>query len=289
MTKATSTVKQTGKETARVARKTASQPWVEELTRLGYFVRGVLYVLLGIFAIQLALGQGGKTANQTDIIAFMGSTPLGKWLLIVVAVGLLGYTLWGLIRALFDPFRHGSDTEGLAVRLGYVASAFGYGTLLIATVQYIMGATMTQNSPATWSAKLLAEPYGRIIVIIIGLGWLLGGGLWQIYQGWNNDFKKDLRLRSMTREEKQAVIWTGKFGLIARGVVFGIIGLFLIQAAIQANPSAAKGFDGALAVLLQQPYGIYLLGLVAIGLMAFGVYSMLVGLWMHVQLRPKTA
>ncbi len=287
--KAETTVKKTGRETAHAARNTAAQPWMEQLTRLGYLVRGLLYIILGMFAMQIALGKNNMRANQTNIIAFMGSTPFGKGLLIVVALGLFGYTLWGFIRALFDPFRHGSDTEGIAVRIGYIASAFGYGTLLYATVQYIMGATMTPTGPETWSAKLLAQPYGRIIVLITGLGWLLGGGLWQIYSGLKNDFKKDLTLQRMTREEKQAVILTGKVGLVARGVVFGLIGLFLIQAAIQSNPSAAKGFDGALYALLQQPYGVFLLAIVAIGLMAFGIYSMLNGLWMHVQLRLKTA
>ncbi|MBI5033183.1 MAG: DUF1206 domain-containing protein [Chloroflexi bacterium] len=125
--------------------------------------------------------------TQTDPISFIGFNPFGTGLLIVVAVGLLGYTLWGLIRAVYDPLRRGNDTKGVAVRLGYIVSAFGYGTLLIATIQYILGATMNENGPETWSENLLGHPYGRIAVVIIGLGWLVGGGLLQIYQGLKTD------------------------------------------------------------------------------------------------------
>lgn len=284
MTKATTPLKQT----AHTARNAAAQPWVEQLTRLGYLVRGALYILLGILAIQIMLGRTSNQPTPNGVIEMIGATPYGKGLLLIAAVGLLGMTFWGFIRAAFDPLHRGNDADGLAQRLGFIASAVGYGMLLVATVQYLLGATMNAGNPQDWSAKLLAQPFGRVLVGVIGLGWLLGGGLWQIYSGWKTDFKKDLKMRQMSAREKQIMIGAGKIGYIARGIVFGLIGLFLILAAVQANPSQAKGFDGALLALSEQPYGQVLLGIVALGLIAFGIYSMLDAFWMRLRVHPRS-
>lgn len=283
MTKAATTLKNTERRAGHTARKAASQPWMEPLTRLGYVVRGIIYIILGVLAVQLVFGRPTQQANLTGVIEVIGANPFGKALLIIVAIGLVGYTLWGFIRAFLDPLHRGDDAEGIAERLGFIASAFGYATLLVATVQYLAGAALSTSGPQDWSVKLLSQPFGRIVVGIIGFGWLLGGGLWQIYDGLQANFVRDLKLRKMTRREETLVEWAGRIGIPARGIVFGLMGLFLIQAAVQSNPGAVKGFDGALLTLLQQPYGPYLLGVVGLGLMVFGVYSILDAIWMHVE------
>lgn len=275
---------QVGQDAKREVRKAAASPWTERLARLGYFVRGFVYAIPGLLALQLALGMGGGVTTPTGAIMYIGRQPGGNILLIIVAIGLVGYSIWGLIRAVFDPFRHGNDPEGLMKRFGYIVSAFGYGTLLIATLQYIAGRAVSSNNPQDWTAKLLTQPWGRFAVAIIGIGWL-AGGLWQIYTGWKADFKDQFKWREMNREEKVWSVRVGRLGLAARGVVFALIGLFLVQAAYFANASAAKGLDGALLALVQKPYGQVLLAIVAIGLIAFGIYSMLLARWARIQVR----
>ncbi len=274
--------------TKREARKAVANPWVERLTRLGYFVRGLVYGIPGLLALGFAIGVGGRAVSPTGAIEYIGQQPYGKPLLVVVAVGLAAFSLWGLIRAVFDPYREGSDVQGLATRFGYIVSAFGYATLLFATVQYLMGLAVSENNPVDWSARLLAQPWGRIAVALVGLGWL-GGGLWQIYQGYKADFKNDFKLHEMRKDERKLAVDVGRFGLAARGVVFALIGLFLVQAAVFVNPAQAKGFDAALLALAEKPYGPFLVGVVALGLIAFGIYSMLCARWLKIPIRRRAS
>lgn len=153
------------------------------------------------------------------------------------------------MRATLDPFQEGDDAEGLVVRFGYIVSAFGYAVLLIATVQYFLGFAVSGNGPQDWSAKLMSQPWGRFLV---------------------------------------GAIWSGRFGLAARGVVFALIGLFLVQAAFFVSPCRAQGLDGALLAIASSPYGPYLLIVVALGLIAFGIYSILCARWMRVP-TPRSA
>jgi hypothetical protein len=273
--------------TEREARHAAANYWATQLTRLGYIVRGVIYAIPGLLALQLALGRGGGNVDQTGAIQVIGNSTYGKTMLILVAIGLLGYTIWGLVRAFFDPLRRGDDAMGLAERLGFIVSAAGYASLLLVTIGYIRGATISSGTGIQdWSAKLLSVPGGRLLVALIGVGWIVGGA-WQIYQALHADFNKDWKTRTMSRREKELATLVGRIGIPARGVVFAMIGLFLVESAINANPSDVRGFDGALLVIAQQPLGPWLLGIVALGLIAFGIHSILGARWIRVEVKNK--
>ncbi len=286
MAKSATSINQVKNEATDNARKAAGNPWTKRLIRLGYIARGLVYLIPGILALQLAMGTGGGVVNQTGAIEYIGRQPYGNILLVIEAIGLLGYSLWGLIRAAFDPFHEGDDAEGLLKRFGYIVSALGYSALLLATVQYLQGAVVSSagSNPQDWTAKLLEQPWGRIVVGIIGLGWIIGGGIRQIYDGYKANFRKDLTLSQMRPFERKWAVGISRFGVIARGVVFALIGLFLVQAAVLRNPGAAKGLDGALLELATKPYGTVLVAIVALGLIAFGLYSFLCARWMRIRL-----
>jgi len=110
----------------------------------------------------------------------------------------------------------------------------------------------------------------------------MGGGLGQIYQGLTADFKKDFKTNETSPDEQRWAVRAGRIGMAARGVVFAMLGFFVFQAALHVDPKQVKGLDGALQTLAQQPYGPWLLGLVALGLVAFGIYSMLCARWIRV-------
>ncbi len=266
------------------AGKVAANEWTERLIRFGYAIKGVIYIIPGILALQLALGQGGTAANQTSAIQVIGSAPFGPVLLVLVAVGLLGYSMWGFIRALFDPFYDGNDAEGIAQRFGYVASAIQYAMLLIATMHSILGVAASGSGLQDWSATLLSQPFGRLVVGIIGIVWMIGGGLMQIYKGYKADFWKDLKTSKMSPTERQIALIAGRVGLAARGVAFTLIALFLVQAAVFADPTRAKALDGVLLDLSRRPYGQVLLALTAVGLIAFGIYSIIGGIWTRLRI-----
>ena len=284
MANAGSTVEKVKSGVEQAAQKTVDNPWIERLARLGYAVRGLLYGVVGVLALAVALGHGGATTDKNGALAAIAAQPYGKLLLVLIAIGLIGYSLWGFIRALLDPLNRGTDPKGIAQRIGYAVSGLSYGALILPTVGLITGSGNGGGGggPQDWTAKLMDQPFGPWLV---GLGGLIGiaGGLGQMAQGVTTDFKKDFKLGEMSANERTAFTWIGRVGLVARGIVFALLGFFLIEAALNTDPNRAKGLDGALQTLAQQPFGPWLLGFVALGLVAFGLYSLMSARWIQVR------
>ncbi len=251
-----------------------ARPWVERLARLGYGAKGVVYLLVGGLAILAALGRGGKKTSAAGALATIAGQPLGKLLLAVLALGLAGYALWCLVQGSLDPEHKGTDAKGLAKRLGYVLSGLAYAGLALAAVRILRGGAGAGKSGSTqdWTARLLAQPLGQWLVAAVGAV-IIAVGLNTLYIASKGTFRDKLKLAQMSAAEQTWATRMGKIGLMARAVVSGLIGWFLIRAALFADPNQARGLDGALKVLAQQSHGRWLLGAVAVGLAAYGVYS----------------
>ncbi len=272
--------KQVEKAAVNKAKQAAANPWVERLERLGYVVRGVIYIIIGVLAFQLAIGAGGATATPTSAIALIGRQPQGKFLLFIVALGLAGYSLWGLVRAILDPLRRGSDTKGLIERAGFLGSGVTYGLLLIPTVATLLNKPRPATAGATpgMLATLTNGPYGKWLYVAFGLFWV-AVGIGQLLVAYHARFTRDLNRSKMSASEIEAAIWLGKLGYAARGVIFGLIGVIIIRTTLTAGAKQTPGFDAALAALAHAQYGELLLGAVAIGLILFGAYSVLCAKW----------
>jgi hypothetical protein len=268
----------------RKVQKATDSPVMEVLTRLGYGVRGFIYIMVGLLAAQVALGKGGALASPQGAIAVIGKQPFGLILLWVVLVGVISYSIWGLVRAVFDPLHKGNDMNGLLTRFGFVSSALGYAFLAYTTYGYIKGHSQSANGSQSQKliASMMAMPMGRWVVGILGLI-VLGVGLYQIYLGFTSGFDRQFQTYALSPKEIKLTTQIGRFGTSARGVVFAVVGILISLAAYQANPGQPIGMDAALATLLEQPYGIWLLGIVAAGLMAFGFYSMLSAAWFRLK------
>jgi hypothetical protein len=259
------------------ARQAAAQPWVEQLARCGYAAKGIVYLIVGLLAAQAAFTTGGKTTDTNGALETILDQPFGKFLLALVAIGLIGYALWRIVQTVFDPEHAGEAMKAKQIvqRLGYAFSASAYIGLALTAVKLIMG-TGNGNSSATqdWTARLIAQPWGRGLVCLAGLV-VIGVGLSYLYQAYKADFQRDFQRHQMSETERKWAKWLGQFGIAARGIVFGIIGLFLVLAALRNNANEAIGLGGALAALAQQPYGAWLLGIVALGLIAYSFYSLI--------------
>jgi hypothetical protein len=258
-------------------------PPLRTLFRFGHVVRGIIYVLPGILALRLAIGPHGAAIAPSGAIALIGHQVYGRILLLLVAVGLFGYALWGLVRAVFDPLHRGNSPAGILSRLGFCVSALAHGGLLIVTLRYLGGAVPRSTTSQSWIAFLLAHRYGSWLIGLIGVGWIVGAGLAQIASGWRGRFERDLELDRTGPSERRWVIRLGRVGVVARGVVFTIIGIFLVATAFHANPHDAQGIDGALLGLLRQPYGRWLLAVAALGIIAFGLFSVMCARWMRIR------
>jgi hypothetical protein len=247
------------------------------LARSGYAARGVVYLIVGGLAVLAALGGGGQTTDSKGALRTILQQPFGEALLALVALGLVGYAIWRLVQALMDTDHHGTDAKALAVRSGLVVSAITHALLALFALSLIFGWGASigggggDSSTRDWTAWLLQQPFGRWLVGLIGAV-VIGAGLAHMIKGYKAEFEKWLQMDPQALDKASPIC---RFGLIARGVVFLIIGGFLVVAAWRFSSGEVVGLQGALQTLQQQPYGWILLGIVALGLFAFGVYSVI--------------
>ena len=264
----------------RAAKKAANSPLMDRLTRLGYGIKGVIYITIGILALGTALGKSATPADQLGAIGAIGKLPLGVPVLWVVLGGLVAYSLWGFIRALLDPFHKGTKLKGLLERGGFLVSGLTYASFVLPTYHLITGAGSGGSGDQTpqFVARVMSMPWGRWLVGAVGAA-VVAGGAYQIYVGARKNFEQRFKPYALSTDQRKAATQLGRFGTISRGVVFALTGLFLCLAAFLARPGEARGLDGALKFLDHQPYGLWILGIIAIGLMAFGVYSIMGAAW----------
>lgn len=242
----------------------------EWLARSGFVARGLIYAIIGVLAVKLALGAGGKTTSQQGAMKTIAQQPFGEVLLILVAIGLAGYALWRLTRALLG---HGpEDSDSTGERVAALASGLVYAGLCAVAVTILLGSGSSSGNTGKTTAGVLGWPAGTWLVGVAGAV-LIGVGLYQGYRGVSKDFLEDSKTEQMSATVKTWIGWLGTLGHLARMIVFCLVGVFLILAAIAFNPSKAVGLDGALAKLAHHSYGPLLLGVVAAGLIAFGLYS----------------
>jgi hypothetical protein len=243
----------------------------EWLSRAGFVARALIYGIIGILALKLAVGHRGEVTNQQGALHTVAHQPFGKLLLTLVAIGLGGYSLWRLVRAGIGHGREGSDTG--VDRIAGLASGIAYGALCVVAIAILLGNGGGTGNTEKTTAGVFGWPAGTWIVGIAGVV-MIGVALYQGYRGITKTFLDDSKVENMGSRTKE---WIGRLGLIghlARGVVFGLVGIFLIKAAVDYNPGAAVGLDGALAKIVHRSYGPIALGVVAVGLVAFALYSL---------------
>ena len=242
----------------------------EALARAGLAARGVVYAIIGLLALKLALGDGGKATNQQGALRTIADRPFGKTLLVLVAIGLAGYALWRLLRAALGhgPEQHDSGSD----RVAALASGIAYAILCVTAVKILAGASTGSGTPKKATGGVLDWAGGPLLVGIAGAA-LIGVAGYQAYKGIKKKFLEDSKTEQMSHGVKRAFTALGVFGHVARAVVFTLIGYGLIKAAIDYDPDKAIGLDGALRKLANASYGPWLLGLVAAGLIGFAAYS----------------
>ncbi|MEX2494769.1 MAG: DUF1206 domain-containing protein [Woeseia sp.] len=250
------------------------------LARAGYAARGVVYVIVGSMAALAALGPGGETPDSEGALVQVLGAPFGKFLLVTIAAGLLCYACWRAVQALLDADSHGTDAKGLAIRSGLLVSAITHLGLTFVALGLVfgLGSGGSGSSSQEWTARLMSESYGSWLVAAVGLV-VMATGIAHGIKAWRADFARRF---SMSGDERSLMLPISRFGLFARGAVFLIIGGFFAVAAIQQDPNEARGLSGALQALHSQPYGWILLGIVSLGLLAFGLYSIIESIYRRI-------
>lgn len=241
--------------------------WIEPLARAGYTARGGVFLLVGALAVLAALGSGGDTTDTRGALASLPDSAIGTVILGAVALGLASYAVWSLVRAVKDPER-----DGAAKRAFFGLTAVIYASLAFEAGRMALSGARSDGSDTArhWSATLMEQPLGQ---------WLLGGaglaialyGVQQLVHARRVELDDQLALDSLSARARTWVVRVGRAGLASRGVVFTIIGAYVVTAAVEAQPSEARGLDGTLDLLARTPW---LLLLIATGLAAYGVYNL---------------
>jgi hypothetical protein len=264
------------REVQHHARRAAheSAPWVQRLARMGYAAKGIVYVIVGFIAADAAFSPAENVEGTHGALSTILRQPFGKVLLGIMALGLAGYVLWKMVQAVMDPEHKGNDARGAVHRIGFVISAVLYGALTLEAVRMLRGGGGGESNGAQhWTAMVMDKPFGRIVIGLVGAG-IAGYGLYELFQAFKSDIAKKLNLEGSPVATRRRVVAVGRAGMAARGVVFGIMGWLVMKAALRYDASRAEGLQGALVTLRQAAYGPWLLGLVALGLIAYGIFQL---------------
>ena len=251
--------------------------WYAVLARLGLVAKGVSYGLVGVLALKLALGDGGTATSRQGALQQLAQHSFGKIVLSLLAFGFAAYALWRFVQAYAErPDAQDGTAKVWVKRVGYIGRGLVYAALTYSTIRIVTGSGggQSQNAKAHHStAMVLSWPGGRWIVAAAGLG-LVGVALWNLYRGLARKFEDKWRVARLTPSVRRWGARAGVVGHVARFVVFALIGVFAIKAAVDYKPKDAIGLDGALQKLAHVSYGPWLLGLTAAGLFSYGVYCL---------------
>jgi len=251
--------------------------WIEPVARIGYVAKGTVYLMIGVMAMLFATGYRSEPADFSTVLVKVFSEPFGRLLLALLTIGLIGYGLWCFVQAAMDTENKGTGLLGILTRVLYAVIGFVYLAVAWDAVKLL---TKTSNLPEGDQPE--RELTARVFAISSTTRWLavaagLGFMAFCVYEIRRLYVEGIEILKPKGRKEfvDEVAMHIGQIGIVARSVLFLIIGIFLVRAGITVDPNKVRGISGALTELDRQPYGNYLLLATALGLAAYGIYMLL--------------
>jgi hypothetical protein len=261
------------------ARRASDSRPAQAMARAGLAARGIIYILIGWVAILVALGRSANQADQQGALQLLVGKPYGLISLWLLGLGFVAYALWRLSEAAFGVTGEGN---GAGPRLKSLARALIYASFAYLTFKVISGKQGSQSGQQQdLSASAMHHSGGRLLVGLVGVI-IVVAGLTLVMEGLRHKFMKQLRTAQMNQRTRRTIKQIGTVGTTARGLVFALVGVLVIDAAVTYQPSKAGGVDKALLTLRNQPFGEFLLILAGIGLILFGLYGLAEARWRRV-------
>lgn len=259
---------------------------LDRLARVGFVVKGALYMIVGVLAFQVASSAGGGRVTSTSgaLTTVLGK-PFGRTLLLVAAIGLLGYAVWRVLEGVLDTDHLGRDWRGLGRRAGHVIRAVVYGAIGWEAFRLHRGlSASSDSSERDLVAEAMQLPLGNWLVVLAGLG-LIGYAIRQAYKAARCRLERNLDVEGMRREAGEWAVSVSRFGMAARAVVFVLIGWAVVVAGWSHDPSEVGTTAKSLRTLAEQPGGLgrWLLGSAAVGFVAYGFYQITHARYLHIR------
>jgi hypothetical protein len=265
-----------------------ASPWIRSLARAGYAAKGVQYGTIGLLAAMAALGHdGGRTTDSKGALRAIHEQPFGQALLGVMAFGLAGYALWRFVEAVADPEHDGAGAKGVLKRIGRFANGVLHAGLVVYAIDLLSGEALGgsgngDEAARSWTARLMSWDGGAWLVGAAGVAFF-AFAVKEMFTAWTAKLDAQLDLHDMPARTRTWTVHLSRFGIAARALVFALVGVFLVTAAFQTDPSRAKGLGEALGSLRAWTFGGVILGVVAFGLVAYGAYELVEARYRRIQ------
>lgn len=234
---------------------------------------GLVHVLLAVLTAQVVFGDSGERTDQKGAVATLTQTGFGPVLLWILAIGLFAFAVWQIAMAASGYNWVSPERKRVFRRLGSAGRAITGTAIGIAAVNYATGSSQSSSTEQsqTWTARVLALPFGQVLVGAVAL-FVIGLGVAVARKGFKKAFEDDLNMSELPAASRKWVERLGRIGWIGKGISYALIGILVGFAAITANPAESGGLDKALHTLAAQPYGVFLLAVIALGFLGFGGY-----------------
>jgi hypothetical protein len=255
----------------RAGRDAHESDWFDHLIRIGLVAFGVVHLMLAWLALQLAFGDTSENASSQGAVRELASQPFGEVLVWLIAVGMFLLVAWRLLEAAMG-HRDEDGAKRAGKRVVSLGKAIVYAAIGVSALQIAIGAGSGGGGGTdSMTSKLMDLPAGPWIVGLVGLV-IVGIGLALVIRAWTEGFKEHLSAEGRSGETGTAYIWFGKIGYCAKGVAIGIVGVLFVYAGVTHDPDKSGGLDQALQQVLEQPFGPFLLGVIAIGIGCYGLF-----------------
>ncbi|CAN5771581.1 DUF1206 domain-containing protein [soil metagenome] len=252
----------------------------DTFARLGYAAKGVSFAVIGIMMARVALGQQSERADFAGAMEEMGAQPLLAVLLVLLAIGMIGYAVWRLMQGIADLEREGRDALGLAKRSLYVIIGLTYLFFAVYALGILLGWSTEEGQVQDRTATIMSWSFGRWLIGAIGVGVLIGG-LTELWFALSRRFQVELGRDDIRGFERMSILIVGCAGHAGRSLVYSAAGVFAIRAALDFDPDEARGIADTIRELSDQPYGPYLVAFGSLGFIAYGVYYCLIARHHH--------
>lgn len=242
----------------------------KNFARFGMAAKGAVYCLIGVLTALAAFGQGGQKSGSKGVLQYLSQQSYGQILLIIMGIGLLGYVFWRMYQVFANPKEFEDNLKGYGKRIGYFISGLIYGGLAYYSFKLAFG--KSSGGSGGMMGGIMSGSNGDTIAIIIGIGMAIKA-IYDLYRAYSNKFREEVEEVGMDPKEQKLLVNAGKFGHTARGVVLGLMAYLTLKSGLSSGSNVKTQTDAF--SYIQSEFGSIVLGIVAIGLVGYGVYMLI--------------